>query len=134
MKREVAEALEGSIKHWDENAAAQEPGDASVYAKDCHLCAIFNTQRMWRSNVECRGCPVMKRTGDAFCVGSPWSEASLAWTEWRHNGGIKNGERFRENAVKERDFLISLREPIDDEESDAIGLPARTTADLDDLA
>ena len=110
MKRAVAEALEASIKHWDENAKAQTPKDASTRARDCALCRMFPGVDASRG---CPGCPVHERTGHE-CGGSPYYDADSALTHWRVFGD--GAHRFRAAAIAERDFLISLREPVEDDQ------------------
>lgn len=110
MNRQTAEALEASIAHWDANAKAQKPGDASVSGDDCALCGLF-----FRQPDRCKGCPVANR-GKSWCDNTPFEAASFAFHDWAD--GRVDAKEFHAAAIAERDFLISLREPIDEESAD----------------
>ena len=114
MHPDVREALEDSIKHWEENVAAQFPSQAHVWADHCALCNLFN-DRIWRTGEEedCvhetyGPCPVYARTGEDQCGGSPWEKAQLSQGKW--NIGVIPKEQWQEAAQAELDFLRSLRE------------------------
>lgn len=99
----AAEALAASIVHWRANAVAATPWDASAKAEDCALCGLF-------LEGECRGCPVMARTREVTCKGSPFVAASLALQEWRVAASDEGAGRvFRAAAVAEAAFLEGLR-------------------------
>lgn len=102
MNKKTAEALEKSIQKWQKIAAreGQENGVA-----DCALCALF-----WVD--DCRGCPVMKRTGMWGCQGTPyiaWSRLSYENPQtWGRSSEYTN--RMIAVAREEIAFLESLRE------------------------
>lgn len=100
MDDETLTALQASIKHWDDNAKAEAPGDASADADDCALCGLFFRRG-------CLGCPVAEKTGNECCEGSPYWVAYEALRDWKKDGTV-NGDTFRAAAAAERDFLISL--------------------------
>ena len=108
---QTEEALEDSIQHWDENARAEKPEDASIAADDCALCDLF-----WDYDCDdpCDGCPVRNVTARELCHNTPYVEAMHAFEEWRYGAGTAEefraaAEDFRAAAAKMRDFLISLR-------------------------
>ncbi len=92
-------ALEESIKHWEENAAAETPEGVSTGAENCPLCYLF-------FDANCQGCPVRRKTGEAACTGSPYNEAYFALHDWAKDG--KSRDIYRMAAQAEVDFLRSL--------------------------
>ena len=102
MTRE--EALEASIKHWEENLAAELPIRVKIYSPDCALCTLYLGDN-------CEGCPVFERTGKKECADTPWSEAAKAlqrWCIYKSMSGHPRAE-FRKAAQAEVNFLKSLR-------------------------
>lgn len=110
MDDEAKEALEGSIKHWEQNVAAPSPRMASTSSWDCALCDAFSC---------CKGCPVMDFTGEDGCGGTPYTNAHVALDRWRLRIDnpvfseqqvidAKNG--WREAATKMLEFLKGLRD------------------------
>lgn len=106
---QAAEALELSILHWQENVAAETPDGASTNASKCALCREF-------AGDGCRNCPVMARTGRDGCFGTPYYEAYDALRNWR-DGINARREQWRIAAQAELDFLISLRDPTEQEQA-----------------
>ena len=91
-------ALNGSIAKWQ--AIVAGTGDEGGIF-DCPLCALFHPKRNPDpERLPCAGCPVMQRTGQAYCAGSPYDE----WNE----GPDNDDERI---AKEELAFLISLLPP-----------------------
>lgn len=111
MDARTAEALEASIRHWQENVNAQRAPEASTSPEDCALCRMFFRNGMRDA---CRGCPVFKKTGKSHCDDTPYDLALPAHENWEHGyGGIAMRDAFRIAAKAELDFLISLREPVE---------------------
>lgn len=121
MDKRTSDALEASIKHWQENVAAEKPSDVSLKGSDCALCRMFfNSERV----DSCSGCPVRIRTGRSSCGSTPYESACYARDEWAEsiNSDWGNGVRitkeiddarevWRTAARAELDFLKSLRQP-----------------------
>lgn len=106
MDAKTAEALEASIKHWQENVAAETPDGVSLQADHCALCRIFFYEK------NCRGCPVFARTGEQCCNESPYRAAEYWFEQWkRRPDSAEIRAEWRQTAQKEVDFLISLRDP-----------------------
>lgn len=100
MKQEVREALEASIRHWEENRDARSPKHVHYGAEACALCDLF-------FHVGCVGCPVAHFTRKMVCSGSPYDRAVEAYKKWRVEE--ENGhEEFRAAAQAEVDFLRNL--------------------------
>lgn len=94
MDEQTAQALEKSIKHWEENVERAEEDDELVTGqKDCALCGLF-----W--NKDCIGCPVSARTGRQDCCNTPYIDVCKAETQ---------KERISA-CTDELNFLRSLRE------------------------
>ncbi len=110
MSPEVAEALEASIRHWDENAKAERPEDAHTTGAECALCQLFKDRG---GIVRCDKCPVAKRVDADSCEGTPYHKAWAAPHGWRLYQNTEAKKRFHVAALAERDFLISLREPVE---------------------
>ena len=102
MDTKKREALEASIKHWQENVAAVTPDDASTNGEDCALCDLF-------FEYDCIGCPVRERTGEEDCLDSPYHLANNAYGEWYFHNDEDSKAAWRKAAQAELDFLISLR-------------------------
>ena len=110
MDAEVREALEGSIKHWEENVAAETVDDARIDMESCALCGLF-----WLRNGDCSGCPV-EAAGHDTCEGSPYEVAVLKLEDWeRRPLNLEYRAAWQDAAEAERQFLISLR-PEDSQE------------------
>lgn len=111
MLKATEAALHASIAHWEENAAAESLGDASVDADDCALCARFfeapDAYRCVRTSKSGKKekCPVFARTGQTLCDGSPYREAWDAYDS-------ENLKAFHKAARDEVAFLKSLLEPV----------------------
>lgn len=99
MDARTRKALKSSIKHWEENVAAESPDDASTDGDDCALCELF-----W-SRV-CTGCPVRDKTKRLWCGESPYGAAERALKAWHRGGATK--EQWQEAARAELEFLKSL--------------------------
>jgi hypothetical protein len=99
MPAKTLAALKGSIKHWEDNVAA-EVGDGSTRWQDCKLCLLFNPYEE-EGPENCRGCPVMAQTGKRYCEDSPYHEA---WTA----NVFKDETRWKAAALAELNFLRSL--------------------------
>lgn len=109
MDKRAAEALEKSIKHWQENVAAETPGQVKTSGEYCALCREFALKNPSRL---CTGCPVNDET-DAGCDMTPYHNANMALARWHKHGFDNHREMWRVAAQKELDFLISLRKPVD---------------------
>lgn len=94
-------ALEESIKHWEENLAAERPEDVKLGSKNCALCAKY-------FGCLCFGCPVKKATRRSNCFGSPYHDAVGARYDWKNGRSTK--EQWQEAARAELEFLKGLRE------------------------
>ncbi|NTA27451.1 hypothetical protein [Allorhizobium ampelinum] len=104
MDTKTREALEASIRHWEENVAAETVDEIKLGSNFCALCWVFG-------NRGCNGCPVSERTLCRGCIGSPYHRAIDGKCEWSFSG---NKQNWLKAAQDELDFLISLR-PYDGE-------------------
>jgi len=102
MPARTLKALKASIKHWEENVAAETVNDASVKWRDCALCRLFY------ENSVCSGCPVFARTGSTACEQTPYNEAKVEYDEWEWHEDTKYRTAFRKAARAELKFLRSL--------------------------
>jgi hypothetical protein len=102
MDARTLTALKASIKHWEENVAAETPDEASTRAIDCALCNEFD----WDA---CVGCPVMERAGVRLCRRTPYPRAFDAHAVWQWNPNSESHKLvWRKAAQAELDFLKSL--------------------------
>ena len=114
---EVSEALEKSIKHWEENAKVLKLSDVKIGRADCALCGLFND---FNNCFGCNGCPVFEKTGRRYCDRTPYVIANIDRKRWSYAimDNLSNKERekarlkFQESALKEVEFLKSLRKGI----------------------
>ena len=103
MTDKTLAALDASIAHWDDNAKAETPADASTGADACALCRDFVLKT-------CDGCPVASRAGRPFCNGTPYAEARAWFFKWCLYRTPKSAAAFRAAATAERDFLTETRQ------------------------
>jgi hypothetical protein len=117
MDERTLTALQASIKHWEENVAAEVVGDVKLGPSDCALCRLFwnklHAPIMPENDgdaicVRCDGCPVLAATGQHGCNGSPYGDAEDAFMEWDDVEQEDSLARFHEAAQAELDFLKSL--------------------------
>jgi hypothetical protein len=94
-------ALQASIKHWEDNVAAEAVDDASTRPGSCALCREF-----YYDGNACFGCPVADKVRSRHCTNTPYIGASAAWHDWRR--GVGSRRQWREFAQAELDFLRSL--------------------------
>lgn len=101
MTPETAAALEASIRHWKENlkeATEGFSGDVDTSRRSCALCDRF-------FDFACEGCPIRERTGQPFCLGTPYPLACEKLD--RLDRGPYSLEELIEDEIE---FLESLRE------------------------
>lgn len=105
MNQETLAALDASIKHWEENARADDFEAAKIGSVHCALCRMF-CRRL--EIVNCHGCPVMDATGEYSCAGTPYYRTADAYTEWCDD---KPGAeaRFHAAAGDMTSFLKAIR-------------------------
>lgn len=76
MAPKVLEALRGSIAKWEGIVAGIAHDEGPL---NCPLCQMFHRRTM------CRGCPVMDRTGQDSCKGTPYDnydrDLNPAWAQ-----------------------------------------------------
>jgi hypothetical protein len=89
-------ALKASIEHWRKNKDGEFDG---IGEDNCALCNIF----LHSPPYTCDGCPVMNKTGQHMCLGTPYHWASEALQEFG-----SNSKQFRAAAGEEWLFLKSL--------------------------
>lgn len=111
MDDRAKEALEASIKHWEENAAAKTLRHSSTSGFDCALCKAFPTET-------CDGCPVAKAVGVPLCKETPYMTAYYARVRW-YKAALDDRtieqetearEAFQAAARAEVEFLKGLRD------------------------
>lgn len=103
MNRETAIALEKSIKHWEENVAAEKTREVRLGIAACALCGLYN-----KINT-CDGCPVKKKTGLDGCEGTPYSWVCSTFSVWDNSKKETDRLLFTHAATAELNFLKSLR-------------------------
>ncbi|MDH1268948.1 hypothetical protein N5C81_15085 [Rhizobium pusense] len=111
MEQITREALEASIKHWQEITEVTAYNQVHIGPEDCALCQLFNIHDDDNEDQNCIGCPVRDATGKRYCGDSPYLRANNAKISWWE--GKSKLEDFIAAAKDELDFLISLR-PVED--------------------
>jgi hypothetical protein len=101
VKTDTRAALEASIKHWEENVAAETAYDVKIGPNECALCRMY-----WEQH-NCGECPVAAATGEPECDLTPFVDAWRAWGCWRESDDMRDA--WRQAAQAELDFLKSLR-------------------------
>ena len=98
MDTKTEEALNKDIKKWKGIAYHHE----SDYGRlNCNLCHEFHDLR-------CGGCPVMKRTGQMTCKGSPYVEWLKVAKRDSFGGNTVVSEKAKAAAIAQWIFLKSL--------------------------
>ena len=72
--RMTQDAIHASIKAWEAKlsyAKDNRPEDIKLGTSSCPLCGLFNRPEMTYPEL-CAGCPVVARTGERFCWGTPY--------------------------------------------------------------
>ena len=112
MNKVTLTALKKSIKHWEENVAAETPDEVNLYTSACALCKVFLN---WAQPAAlCEGCPVMAHSGMELCIDTPWLAAERAWSRWARSRSksARVQEKLRKAwviaATRELEFLRSL--------------------------
>ena len=122
MDKRTRDALEASIKHWEENQRLTAPDMMQVVGINCPLCQVFDA---------CEGCPVAETTGEEQCGDTPWPDTYSRMVKWFNVPAIDVQRReehrlaFVAAARKEHEFLISLRDNTDDEKTHEAPAPDR---------
>ena len=98
MNAKTLDALKSSIKHWERMATGTSRKNEAPKSEQCALCRMFNSPR---HPLSCVGCPVKEKTGQWFCVGTPYQDALTAFN-------TSSKEDFEIKASKEVSFLRSL--------------------------
>lgn len=80
MDPKTEEALDASIKHWEEVCSVSPLGSVSIGSNACALCQLFKDKCIGSS---CRGCPVFEKTGCTVCNGTPYIGVYFARHKWR---------------------------------------------------
>jgi hypothetical protein len=96
--------IDESIAHWERMRDGNESGGESPDAYNCPLCQTY----LDRPLSICEGCPVMLKTWQSLCDGSPWATASFAWSSRR-----SYPVQWRNAAQDEIDFLKSLKREVE---------------------
>lgn len=116
--KQVAEALEASIKHHEQNLAAELPDDVNIGIKACALCVLFHPWNTPGVTILCKGCPVFEKTGQSLCHDTPYEEVAATFDEWAESDPDATDETieelretFRQKERAEIKFLKSLRDP-----------------------
>ena len=103
MDKKTKEALEASIKKWQDIADGTGVDEGSI---NCPLCHIYNYKN-------CKGCPISERTKNRSCNKTPYNE----WAKHiSHAHPLYQGsnrvicETCKNIALEEVKFLESLKE------------------------
>lgn len=99
MKTVVLKALKASIAHWKRMRNGTQKANESPDGECCPLCNLFRY-------VNCRQCPVFKRTRRMRCCGTPWFGARFNFI-MRDRGSVFK-EAWEKTANAEIAFLKSL--------------------------
>ena len=71
MTEKARKALEKSIRHWERLLLNR---DTVMGPDSCALCKEYN-----HDPKPCHGCPVMAKTGEQYCVGTPYKNAAAGF-------------------------------------------------------
>ncbi len=109
MDKITADALDESIRHWEQLATEERPEDCHIGAEHCALCRLYNNKINYDDDDEaCKGCPVYEHTGEIWCNGTPFESISQSLKNWKRSPS--NDWHWRLDAFAELEFLKSLRD------------------------
>lgn len=102
--------IENTIKVWEDKKKASTVIDVRLGTQHCPLCFVYYHN-------PCDGCPIKERTGDIYCVGTPYPNVA----DEKERVIFDNGpftkmqdieaERLIQAIDKQIEFLKSLRTP-----------------------
>ncbi len=98
-------ALEKSIQHWERLVKCKtydEVEDEGYQSESCALCLLY-------LHKDCKRCPVQIRAKDTGCNGTPYFNAFGYMCAVEFDGNDFNPKKWRKFAMKELNFLRSLR-------------------------
>lgn len=98
MNDETLEALKGSIEKWEKIVAGTGINEGPL---NCPLCQMFFIGHEYEESKICRGCPVMEKTGQTRCGGTPYIDYEKSFLDPRE-------PIMKKLAQAELDFLKSL--------------------------
>ena len=104
-----AEALELSIKHWEDNVAkVKQRKLPNINSNDCALCKAFAGNR---DDGYCVKCPVFEYTGEDGCEETPYMQVSRILDDFPEpeDALLEEWEDLEHAVTKELEFLKSLR-------------------------
>lgn len=110
MDEKTKQALNKSIKHWEENAKAECVKQVSTRAGDCALCVLFMFKNYDKIYDVCKGCPVHKVTGRDYCHRTPYERVISLLRNYRSIDPVT--PKLRAAIEDELLFLKALR-PIE---------------------
>jgi hypothetical protein len=103
MNKQTAEALEKSIKKWEDILNNE---DVDLGTKNCALCELFH-------HYNCNHCPVKNKSGMTFCNDTPYEKWEIHHEEMHGDPSFTkrqpNCPICEKLAKDEIDFLKSLR-------------------------
>lgn len=102
--------IEKTIKVWEAKKKVDTVADVRLGMQHCPLCFVYHHD-------QCDGCPIKERTGDIYCVGTPYPNVA----DEKERLILDNGpftkmvdieaERLIQAIDKQIEFLKSLRTP-----------------------
>lgn len=101
-------ALQESIKHWEE-ISASKPSEVNIRSDACALCALFLNKA--NEDNECGGCPIAQATGRELCRNTNWEIISdlqymYRWPSLADQDAIMGHWKFQTNRML--NFLRAL--------------------------
>lgn len=105
MNPETLDALDDSIKHWEDLASrADAPEFLEITSHECPLCHLYSNDDTERCK---SACPVRAAVRAHGCRKTPWFDVRLALENW-HDALID--DRIRKDA--RADFLKAARSQL----------------------
>ncbi len=80
------EALQESLRHWQDNTAGVT---RSIASQDCPLCILFLSEG-------CKGCPIFEHTKRQHCKGTPYWDTVTAYQELYKVELLKDEELYED--------------------------------------
>lgn len=101
MTTKARTLIEESIPHWERMSTGTGFPREGPFWHQCPLCKEY----IGEAPNFCAGCPVREKTGQIFCMGTPYEQAYTAFLEEKEG---PQSDRFKVHALRELNFLKEL--------------------------
>jgi hypothetical protein len=116
LSKRARQGLIDSIAAWEYKKKQLALSDVLITPAACPLCKLYNSyNEVHCHHSDCMHCPIYKTTGERYCMGSPYVQASEALEVWDDASLWDHDERparakFRRACTKMIKFMQNILE------------------------